>query len=91
MRILFVGDVVGRAGRTAISEYLPGMVRDWQLDLVVVNGENSAGGFGITEAIYQEFLDAGARMPALILRPSRCTPLGGAFAIAGDFVSRIQY
>src|SRR5258705_4538262 len=36
------------------------MVRDWQLDLVVVNGENSAGGFGITEAIYQEFLDAGA-------------------------------
>src|SRR6476620_6810174 len=36
------------------------MIRDWQLDLVVVNGENSAGGFGITEAIYQEFLDAGA-------------------------------
>jgi calcineurin-like phosphoesterase len=60
LRILFVGDVVGRAGRTAIAEYLPGMVRDWQLDLVVVNGENSAGGFGITEAIYQEFLDAGA-------------------------------
>ena len=60
MRILFVGDVVGRAGRTAISEYLPGMVRDWALDLVIVNGENSAGGFGITEAIYQELLDAGA-------------------------------
>ncbi len=60
MRILFVGDVVGRAGRAAIAEYLPGMVRDWALDLVVVNGENSAGGFGITEAIYQEFLDAGA-------------------------------
>src|SRR5207245_6959920 len=36
------------------------MIRDWALDLVVVNGENSAGGFGITEAIYQEFLDAGA-------------------------------
>ena len=60
MRILFVGDVVGRAGRTAISEHLPGMIRDWALDLVVVNGENAAGGFGITEAIYQEFLDAGA-------------------------------
>ena len=60
MRILFVGDVVGRTGRTAISEHLPGMIRDWSLDLVVVNGENSAGGFGITEAIYQEFLDAGA-------------------------------
>ena len=36
------------------------MIRDWQLDFVVVNGENSAGGFGITEAVYQEFLDAGA-------------------------------
>ncbi|MCK1325512.1 TIGR00282 family metallophosphoesterase [Bradyrhizobium sp. 156] len=60
MRILFVGDVVGRAGRNAIAEYLPGMVKDWSLDFVVVNGENSAGGFGITEAIYQEFLDAGA-------------------------------
>ncbi|MGO8908325.1 MAG: YmdB family metallophosphoesterase, partial [Bradyrhizobium sp.] len=60
MRILFVGDVVGRAGRSAVSEYLPGMIRDFRLDLVVVNGENSAGGFGITEAIYQEFIDAGA-------------------------------
>jgi hypothetical protein len=38
-----------------------------------------------------EFLDAGARMPALILRPTRCKPLGPAYAIAGDFVSRIQY
>src|SRR5919109_2397139 len=36
------------------------MVRDWSLDLVIVNGENSAGGFGITEAIYNEFIDAGA-------------------------------
>src|SRR5260221_10692981 len=60
LRILFVGDVVGRAGRTAIAEPLPGMVRDWALDLVIVNGENAAGGFGITEVIYQEFIDAGA-------------------------------
>ena len=60
MRILFIGDVVGKTGRTAISEHLPGMVRDWSLDLVIINGENSAGGFGITEAIYQEFIDAGA-------------------------------
>jgi 2',3'-cyclic-nucleotide 2'-phosphodiesterase len=60
LRILFVGDVVGRSGRTAVAEHLPGMIRDWSLDLVVVNGENSAGGFGITEAIYQELIDAGA-------------------------------
>ena len=52
MRILFVGDVVGRSGRTAVSEHLPGLIRDWSLDLVVLNGENAAGGFGITEAIY---------------------------------------
>jgi 2',3'-cyclic-nucleotide 2'-phosphodiesterase len=60
LRILFVGDVVGRAGRGIVAEHLPGMIRDWSLDLVVVNGENSAGGFGITEAIYQELIDVGA-------------------------------
>jgi 2',3'-cyclic-nucleotide 2'-phosphodiesterase len=60
LRILFVGDVVGRSGRTAVIEQLPEMIRNWSLDLVVVNGENAAGGFGITEAIYQELLDAGA-------------------------------
>jgi metallophosphoesterase (TIGR00282 family) len=60
MRLLFVGDVVGRSGRAAIAQRLPGLKRDWKLDCVIVNGENSAGGFGITEAIYNEFLDAGA-------------------------------
>ncbi|MBB5053008.1 hypothetical protein HNQ36_002999 [Afipia massiliensis] len=60
MRILFVGDVVGRSGRVAVNEMLPGLIRDWKLDLVIVNGENAAGGFGITEAIYHELLEAGA-------------------------------
>jgi metallophosphoesterase (TIGR00282 family) len=60
LRILFVGDVVGRSGRSAVSDHLPGLIRDWALDLVIVNGENAAGGFGITEAIYQELVDAGA-------------------------------
>jgi metallophosphoesterase (TIGR00282 family) len=59
MRILFIGDIVGRSGRTIVCERLPKLVRDWKLDLVVANGENSAGGFGITEAIYRELLDAG--------------------------------
>src|SRR6202050_5572658 len=59
MRILFIGDIVGRSGRTIVNERLPGLVRDWKLDLVVANGENAAGGFGITEAIYRELLDAG--------------------------------
>jgi metallophosphoesterase (TIGR00282 family) len=60
MRLLFVGDVVGRSGRAIVTERLPGLVADWKLDCVVVNGENAAGGFGITESIYHELLDAGA-------------------------------
>src|ERR671925_2013063 len=60
MRILFIGDVVGRSGRAILLERLSALVRDWKLDFVALNGENSAGGFGITEAIYQEFVDAGA-------------------------------
>src|ERR1700739_999600 len=60
MRILFVGDVVGRSGRRALLDRLPGMITQWRLDFVIVNGENAAGGFGITEAIYAEFVDAGA-------------------------------
>jgi len=62
--------------RTAVLEYLPGMIRDWALDLVIVNGENSAGGFGITEAIYQEFIDAGA--DAVTARQSCLGPARGA-------------
>src|SRR3974390_2602757 len=60
MRILFIGDVVGRSGRAIVMERLPRLVAQWKLDLVVLNGENAAGGFGITETIYQELLEAGA-------------------------------
>ena len=59
MRILFVGDIVGRSGRNVVAERLPKLIRDWKLDLVVANGENAAGGFGITEPIYRELLDVG--------------------------------
>lgn len=60
MRLLFVGDVVGRAGRAAIASELPRLRQRYALDCVVVNGENAAGGFGITEAICEEFFEAGA-------------------------------
>ena len=60
MRILFIGDILGRSGRTIVHERLPGLVKDWKLDLVVINGENAAGGFGITEVIYNELIEAGA-------------------------------
>lgn len=60
MRLLFIGDVVGRSGRAALIEQIPILRARWNLDFVVVNGENAAGGFGLTEAIFQEFLAAGA-------------------------------
>ena len=60
MRMLFLGDVVGRSGRSAVIEQLPGLRERYRIDFVVVNGENAAGGFGITEPILIELLDAGA-------------------------------
>ncbi|WP_112663864.1 TIGR00282 family metallophosphoesterase [Microvirga flavescens] len=60
MRLLFLGDIVGRPGRNAVIERLPALRERWQLDCVVINGENAAGGFGITEAICDEVLNAGA-------------------------------
>ena len=60
MRILFIGDIVGRSGRTILLNQMPKLIAEWSLDLVVVNGENAAGGFGITETIYNDFIDAGA-------------------------------
>lgn len=60
MRLLFLGDVVGRAGRNAVTAELPRLRQRYQLDLVVVNGENAAGGFGITESILNDLIDAGA-------------------------------
>ncbi len=60
MQLLFLGDLVGRAGRNAVTDELPQLIEDNQLDFVVVNGENSAAGFGITEEILENVLDAGA-------------------------------
>mgnify|MGYP002400742087 CR=1 FL=1 len=60
MRLLFLGDMVGRSGRTAVFERLPGLISDFRLDFVIVNGENAAGGFGITEDILNDTLAAGA-------------------------------
>jgi 2',3'-cyclic-nucleotide 2'-phosphodiesterase len=59
MKLLFCGDIVGRAGRAAVTEMLPRLRRDLELDFIVVNGENAAGGFGITETICQQLYAAG--------------------------------
>lgn len=60
MRLLFIGDVVGRSGRAVVQEELPRLRERTRADFVILNGENAAGGFGITEEIFLQFLDAGA-------------------------------
>ncbi|TNE58758.1 MAG: YmdB family metallophosphoesterase [Alphaproteobacteria bacterium] len=60
MRLLFLGDVVGRSGRHAVIEHLPDLIRTFDVGFTVVNGENAAAGFGITEKIAGELFDAGA-------------------------------
>lgn len=59
MRILFIGDIFGRPGRTIVRERLPALVRDRKIDLVLANGENAAAGFGITPPIVEELLGLG--------------------------------
>jgi hypothetical protein len=59
MRLLFLGDVVGRSGRDAVMRHLPELRHALDPDFTVVNGENAAGGFGINDKIAQEFFAAG--------------------------------
>ena len=62
MRILFVGDVFGQAGRRIVNEHLSPLIEQRNVDLVVVNAENSAGGFGVTPGIADELFDQGAHV-----------------------------
>ncbi len=59
MRVLFIGDILGRAGRTAVETHLPGLRDKLKLDFVVANGENAAGGFGITADIARQLFAMG--------------------------------
>jgi metallophosphoesterase (TIGR00282 family) len=60
MRLAFFGDVVGRAGRDGLAEHLPGLRRRLGLEFVVINAENAAAGFGITENTARDLFNAGA-------------------------------
>src|SRR5688572_14535868 len=59
IRILFIGDIVGKPGRDIVCRAIAGLVEQRKLDLVVANAENAAGGSGITPAIYRELIRAG--------------------------------
>ena len=59
MRVLVCGDIVGKSGRNSIKRELPNLINDKSLDFVLVNGENSANGFGITKKICEELYSYG--------------------------------
>ena len=59
MRVLAIGDVVGKGGRQAVARLLPEIRAKYQLDLVCLQGENAAGGFGLTEKVTKELLGCG--------------------------------
>jgi metallophosphoesterase (TIGR00282 family) len=65
MNLLFIGDVVGSPGRDMIKEYVPKIKDKYRPNFTIINGENAAGGRGITEKIYREFLGAGAQAVTL--------------------------
>ncbi|WOI55799.1 TIGR00282 family metallophosphoesterase [Palleronia sp. LCG004] len=65
MRLLFLGDVMGRSGRAAIADRLPRLRSEWRLDFVVVNGENATHGMGLSPDHARLFLDAGADVVTL--------------------------
>jgi 2',3'-cyclic-nucleotide 2'-phosphodiesterase len=62
VKILFVGDVFGSAGRKIVRDHLPHVTESNAVDLLVINGENAAGGFGLTPAIAEELFDLGAHV-----------------------------
>jgi metallophosphoesterase (TIGR00282 family) len=59
MKILAIGDIVGKPGRQAVHAFVPDLRKEYGLDLVIANGENTAGGFGLTLSTAQELLDDG--------------------------------
>jgi len=59
VRILFIGDIFGRPGRTIVREQLPAMLSEHSVELCIANAENAAGGFGLTPAISEELFDLG--------------------------------
>ncbi|MBS4211808.1 MULTISPECIES: TIGR00282 family metallophosphoesterase [Neobacillus] len=65
MNILFIGDVVGSPGRDMVKEYLPRLKEKYRPQITIINGENAAGGKGITEKIYRQFLEQGAQAVTL--------------------------
>lgn len=59
MRVLLIGDIIGKTGREVLSAWLPGIKQEYRIDFCIVNGENAAGGFGITPPLVEEISASG--------------------------------
>ncbi len=80
MNILVIGDIVGKPGRKAVTELVRPLREQYQIDMVIANGENAAGGLGITPEIAEELLGAGVDVLDLrkpYLGTKRDHPLSG--------------
>ena len=56
MKVLFIGDIIGKPGRKAVKEGLPDLISKLKIDFVIANAENAAGGFGVTKSIGEEII-----------------------------------
>ncbi|HHB83000.1 MAG TPA: TIGR00282 family metallophosphoesterase [Devosia sp.] len=65
MKLLFLGDVMGKAGRDTVADRLPSLIEEYSFDFVVINGENASHGRGLTEGHFQNLMDAGADVVTL--------------------------
>lgn len=80
MKILFLGDIVGKAGRKMVEKYLPGLKSKYQIDFVIANGENATHGKGLIEHHYQQLLNAGVD----------CVTLGNHYASKSEIEEYIE-
>ncbi len=62
MKVLFIGDIIGKVGRITTKELIPNIVNRYKVDMVIANGENAAGGFGITEEVVSEIFKCGVHV-----------------------------
>lgn len=62
MKVLFIGDIIGKVGRITTNALLPNIVNRYKIDMVIANGENAAGGFGITEEVVSEIFKCGVHV-----------------------------
>ena len=91
MRILFIGDIVGKPGRQSVQRHLPGLVAERGVDIVVANAENAAGGLGVTPILLDELRDFGVHAFTLGNHTWKKKELVPAIDKMNDIVRPVNY